>query len=114
MRTHEIEYKSTVTSESTNHSPVRFVHPDFVAVLSLTVCAETPLESDDSENGEDESERSNEHRSGEASPRDESGVGFRSVGSGSGTGRVGRRDIPERSDEGSTEENEEETKSETV
>lgn len=89
MRTHEIEYKSTVTSESTNHSPVRFVHPDFVAVLSLTVCAETPLESDDSENGEDESERSNEHCSGEASPRDESGVGFRSVGSGSGTGRVG-------------------------
>ena len=114
MRTHEIEYKSTVTSESTNHSPVRFVHPDFVTVARLSVCSETPLKSDDSENGKDESERSNEHRSGEASPRDESGVGFRSVGSGSGTGRVGRGNVPERSDERSTEEDEEEAESETV
>lgn len=93
--TNEIKDESAVSSEIRDESPVRFVHSGGVAVLDGVGGAETPLESDDDEDGEDEAEGSNEHRFRQASPGNEGGGRF-------ARGRIGRGDVPEGRDEGAT------------
>lgn len=109
--THEVKDEGAVTGKVGDEPPVRLVHAHVVAVGRVGVVGEAPLESDDDEDGEEEAERADEHGARQAGPRDEGRVGLGRAAVELGR-RGGRGDVPQRGDERTAEEDEEEDPSE--
>lgn len=110
-KTYAVENDSHVTGKAGDEVPVRLLHSSGIGILSRIGRAESPLETGDDEDREDEAERPCEHRSGEAGEGD-SGRGIDAVlGEVVGVDIAGR-DVPQWCSDGSSEDDEEEGQSE--
>lgn len=85
----EVKDQRRITGEITNLSPRGFIHTDSVTIGRLASGGQTPLSGGDDDDGEDESEGTNEHDSGETRPRNGRARGGRGqFGYGDGLGNV--------------------------